>query len=84
MGGCAPRLLGCVVCRGEEGLEHRTEASMWVDCERDEDHVFLVEFANDGVAMDERGGCGGGLVDASEFGSFMSLKVVVCIGSDGF
>ncbi len=77
MRGGAPRLLGCVVGRGEEGLEeHWTEASMWINSEWDEDHVFLVEFSNDGVAMDEWGGCGGGLVDASEFGPFMTLKII--------
>jgi len=34
--------------------------------------------------MDEGGGGGGWLVHASELGSFMTLKIIVCIGSDGF
>ena len=64
--GGAPGLLGCVVSRGEEGLEHWAEASMWVNSEWDEDHVFLVEFSNDVVTMDEWGGGCGWLVYASE------------------
>ena len=44
---------------------------------------FSREFSNDVVTMDEWGGCGGWLVHASELGSFMTLKIIVCIGSDG-
>jgi hypothetical protein len=43
---------------------------------------FSIEFANDLITVDERCiGCGG-LVHTSKFATFMSLKVVVCIGSD--
>ena len=71
---------------GEEGLKHGTKASMWVDgeCEWDEDHVFVVEFSNDVVTVDHKGGGGGvWLVHTPKFVTFMTLKVVVCIGSDG-
>ena len=83
VGGGAPGLLVRVVGRGEEGLEHWTEATVWINREGDEDHVSLVEFANDGVTVDEWGGWGCWLVHSSEFGAFMTLKIVVCIGSDG-
>ena len=33
--------------------------------------------------MNEGGGGGGWLVHASKLGSFMTLKIIVCIGSDG-
>jgi hypothetical protein len=57
---------------------------VWINREGDEDHhVPLVEFANDGVTMDEWGGWGGWLVHSPELGAFMTLKIVVCIGSDG-
>jgi len=56
---------------------------MWVNGEWDEDHVFVVEFSNDIVTMDERGGGGVWLVHSPKFTTFMTLKVVVCIGSDG-
>jgi hypothetical protein len=79
----APEFLRCVVGGGEECLEHGTKASMWVNGEWDEDHVFVVEFSNYIVAMDERGGGGVWLVHSSKFTTFMTLKVVVCIGSDG-
>jgi hypothetical protein len=68
---------------GEEGLEHGAEASMWINSKWDQDHVFLVEFSNDVVAVNERGGGGGRLVYSSKFESFMTLKIIVCIGSDG-
>ena len=43
---------------------------------------FSIEFADDLITTDERCiGCGG-LVHKSKFTVFMSLKVVVCIGSD--
>jgi hypothetical protein len=57
---------------------------MRVHSEWDEDHVLVVEFTNDAVAMDERRRWGGWLVCAPKFGPFMTLKIVVCIGSDGF
>ena len=53
-----------------------------VNGERDKYHVFLVEFANDLIAVDEKCVGGGGLVHMSKFSMFMVLKVVVCIGSD--
>ena len=80
----APGFMRCVVGGGEECLEHGTKVSMWVNGEWDEDHVFLVEFSNYIVAMDERGGGGVWLVHSPKFTMFMMLKVVVCIGSDGF
>jgi hypothetical protein len=45
-------------------------------------HVFLVEFANDLITVDEMCIGGGGLVHMSKFTTFMALKVVVCIGSN--
>jgi hypothetical protein len=45
-------------------------------------HVFLVEFADDLITVDERCIGGGGLVHMSKFTTFMVLKVAVCIVSD--
>jgi hypothetical protein len=72
-----------VVVRKAWGLEHGTKVSMWVDGEWDKGHVFVVEFSNDLITMDEGGGGGVWLVHMSKFVTFMTLKVVVCIGSDG-
>ena len=56
---------------------------MWINGEGDEKHVFVVEFTNDIVTMNEWGGVCRWLVHTSKtFVSFMTLKVVVCIGSD--
>ena len=55
---------------------------MWVDGEWDENHISVVEFADNIVTMNKRGGVGGWLVHSSKFSSFVALKVVVCIGSD--
>ena len=55
---------------------------MWVDGEWDENHISVVEFADNIVTMNKMGGVGGWLVHCSEFSSFVALKVVVCIGSD--
>ena len=53
-----------------------------VNGERNEYHVFSIEFADDLITVDERCvGCGG-LVHTSKLTAFMALKVVVCIGSD--
>ncbi len=43
----------------------------------------MVEFANDVVAMDRRGGGSCRFVDSSKFVLFVHLKMVICIGSDG-
>ena len=56
---------------------------MWVDGEWDENHISVVKFADNVVTMNEWGGVCGGLVHSSKFCSFVALKVVVCIGSDG-
>ena len=42
--------------------------------------IFLVEFTNDVITVDERWGGGGGLVHTSKFAVVMALKIVVCIG----
>ncbi len=42
----------------------------------------MIEFAYDLITVDEWCIGGGGLVHTSKFSTFMSLKVVVCIGSD--
>jgi hypothetical protein len=55
---------------------------VWVDSEGDEDHVFVVDFTDDVITMNEWGGVGSWLVHTSKFASFVALKVVVCIGSD--
>ena len=55
---------------------------MWVDGEWDENHISVVEFADNIVTMNEWGGLAGWLVHPSKFSSFVALKVVVCIGSD--
>ena len=57
--------------------------SIGIDSEGDEDHFIVSDFTNDIVTMDERGGGGVWLVHSSKFTMFMTLKVVVCIGSDG-
>ena len=53
-----------------------------VNGERDKYHVFTIEFADDLITVDEWCIGGGGFVHTSKFSAFMSLKVVVCIGSD--
>ena len=63
--------------------EHWTKTGKGINRDWDEDHVFVVEFTNDAVTMDERGGGGVWLVHSPKFTTFMMLKVVVCIGSDG-
>ena len=55
---------------------------MWVDSEGDEDHVFVVDFTDDVITMNEWGDVGSLLVHTSKFALFVVLKVVVCIGSD--
>ena len=55
---------------------------MGVDGKRDENHISVVEFADDVVTMNEWRGVAGWLVHSSKFSSFVALKVVVCIGSD--
>jgi hypothetical protein len=67
---------------GEECLQHGSKTCPRINDERDEDHVFVIKFTNDTIAMDEGGGAGGGLGHPSQFTSFMMLKIVVCIGSD--
>ncbi len=42
----------------------------------------MIQFANDIITMDERCGGGGGFVCTSKSALFMTLKVVICIGSD--
>jgi len=56
---------------------------VWVDGEWDENHISVVEFADNIVTMNKWGGVRGWLVHSPEFSSFVALKVVVCIGSDG-
>jgi len=71
-------VLGCC----EEGLEHWSKASPRIDGEGDEDHFVAYEVADDVVTFDEWG-CGRcWFVGASEFSTFMSLKIGVCVGSD--
>ena len=55
---------------------------MWNDGERDQNHVFLVELSNNSISMNKWGCVARLFVHASNFSSFVSLKVVVCIGSD--
>ncbi len=64
-------------------MEHWTKTGEGVNCDWDEDHVFVVEFSNDFVAVYLWGGDSCWFADASDFASFMHLKMVVCIGSDG-
>ena len=67
----------------QERLEHWTKTGKGVNCDWDEDHVFVVEFANDFIAVYRWGGGSCWFADVSEFASFMRLKMVICIGSDG-
>jgi hypothetical protein len=67
---------------GEECLQHGSKTCPRINGKRDEDHVFVLKFTNDTVAMDEGGGAGGELVHPSQFAAFVTLKIVVCIGSD--
>ena len=67
----------------QERLEHWTKPGKGVNRDWDEDHVFVVEFANDFVAMDRWGGGGSWFADSSKFVLFVHLKMVICIGSDG-
>ena len=55
---------------------------MGVNGKRDENHISVLEFADDVVTMNEWRGLAGWLVHSSKFSSFVALKVVVCIGSD--
>ena len=71
-------VLGCC----EEGLEHWSKATPRIDGEGDEDHFVAYEVADDVVTFDEWGCCRCWFVGASEFSTFMSLKIGVCIGSD--
>ena len=65
-------------------MEHCwTKTGERVNRDWDEDHVFVVEFSNDLVAVYRWGGTSCWFADASEFASFMHLKMVVCVGSDG-
>ena len=77
----APGFLLRVVGGGEECLLHGTKPCPWINGEGDEDN-FFVYFANDIITVDERCGGGGGFVHTSKFASFMTLNIVVCIGSD--
>ena len=54
---------------------------MWIDGEGDEDHVFVVDLSDDSIAMNKWGCIGGWLVHTSEFALFVTLKIVICIGS---
>ena len=80
----APGFLTGMVGGGEECLEHWhwTRPCPGVNGERDKDHVFLVDFADDLITVDERCCGGGGLVHTSKFAAFMVLKIVVRVGSD--
>jgi hypothetical protein len=55
---------------------------VWVDSKGDENHVFVVDFTDDIITMNEWAGVDRWLVHTSKFASFVALKVVVCIGSD--
>jgi hypothetical protein len=81
--GCGtPRFLVWVVGGGEECLKHWAESCPGVNGERNEYHVFTIEFPDELLPMNERCiGCGG-LVHTFKFTMFMALKVFVCIGSD--
>ncbi len=80
--GGTPRFLGGVIGGGEECLQHGSKTCPRIDGKRDEDHVFVIKFTNDTVAIDEGSGAGGRLVHPSQFTSFVMLKIVVFIGSD--
>ena len=54
---------------------------MWIDGEGDEDHVFVVDFSDDSIAMNKWGCIGRWLVHTSKFASFVTLKIVICVGS---
>ena len=61
-----------------------------VNGERDKDHVFWVDFADDLIIVDERCGGGGGFVHTSKFAMFMvlilfsALAVIVLRMSSGW
>ena len=52
-----------------------------VNCEGDEDHVFI-QFADDIFTMNKRSGVGVGGGVCAYVQAFVMLKIVVCIGSD--
>ena len=58
---------------------NRAQGLPGVNGERDMDRVFLVEFADDLITVDERCIGGGGLAHTSKFAAIMALKIVVCI-----
>jgi hypothetical protein len=74
--------LGGMMGGGEECLQHGSKMCPRINGKRDEDHVFVIKLTNETVAMDERGGAGGGRVHPSQFTAFVTLKILVCIGSD--
>ena len=81
--GSKPWLLRAGFSGQQERLEHWTKTGEGVNHDWEEDHVFVVEFANDFVAVDRWGGGSRWFADASEFALFMQLKMVICVGSDG-
>jgi hypothetical protein len=81
--GSKPWLLRAGFSGQQERLEHWTKTGEGVNHDWEEDHVFVLGFANDFVAVDRWGGGSCWFADASEFASFMQLKMVICIGSDG-
>jgi hypothetical protein len=75
-------VLGWVLGRCEECLEHRAKPTPRVEGEGDENHFVSDEVADDVVSFDE-GGCGRSwFVGAAELSTLMILKIVICIGSD--
>jgi hypothetical protein len=81
--GSIPRCLRWGFGGGQDRLEHWTESGKGVNCDWDEYHVFVVEFAYDVVAVDRWGGGSYRFVDSSKFVSFVHLKMAICVGSDG-
>ena len=54
---------------------------MGVNGEGDEDHVFVVDLSDDSITMNKWGCIIRWLVHTSKFASFVTLKIVICIGS---
>ena len=63
-------------------MEHWSKATPRIDGEGDEDHFVAYEVTDDVITFDAWGCCRCWFVGASEFSTFMSLKIGVCIGSD--